>query len=166
MLRMSGLRVPTSCKNLTGTPPAGGVLSSHRVNAGGYPERSFYEWLRVRGANDLTTGGENPAMRSSLLPVTKYLKKFLPSGRKDRLLGQPLQHTDRESHLFDIVCATEACCGMLLKLLSHLWQQDILQIVGDQFHDLLTGERILVCHARPTLPRVLLRYHAPASTYE
>ena len=44
---MSGLRVPTSCKNLTGTPPAGGVLSSHRVNAGGYPERSCDEQPEV-----------------------------------------------------------------------------------------------------------------------
>src|SRR5712692_10508765 len=73
------------------------------------------------------------------LPVPKDLKQFLFRFRKHRLFGQITQHHNCLLYLFDISKTARAVHDMLLELNPLLWQQSLLEIIGNKFYDFLAA---------------------------
>jgi hypothetical protein len=84
-----------------------------------------------------------PPVPSLLLPTMKELKQLLLRRRRDLLLRYLMQYADGLSYLFYIGFAARTLCNVLLKPLSHLWKQDVFQVISDQLHDLLATKRIV-----------------------
>jgi hypothetical protein len=85
-------------------------------------------------------------MEVSLLPVPKELKQLLFRPRKARFLRYAVQHVDGEPYLLNIVFAARTLREMRLKPFTHLRGQGVLQIVGNQLHNLLTAQFIVGWH--------------------
>jgi len=65
------------------------------------------------------------------------MKKFIPSLRRERILGELTEDLDREPHLVNVDLAPVALAEMQLKALPVGWRESALEVVGDELDQLL-----------------------------
>src|SRR5450755_3516500 len=104
-------------------------------------------------------------MKGKLLavpPLAKDLMQIFFRFGKRWLLCQVAQHMNGQTHLLDIVCAAVTACNVCFKLRALLRQERVFEIVGDEFHDFLTGKSSRSCPGW----RILLRCSTPEKLFE
>ncbi len=110
--------------------------------------RARVSFIHHKSSYSIAYLGDDCWRRGRLLavpPLAKDVPQIFFRCGKRWLLCEVAQHTNGQTYLLDIICATFTICKVCFKLRALLWQERVFEIIGDEFHDFLTGESSRSC---------------------